>query len=173
MKKIQTSVLIPLFFLNARLKLNFGPPRVQHSNAQKRNRTKRFCTVSGHFKLFQRDTRPLLLYFQRSHSLGSLSLSLSRLCCCSLPPKNRLFLSLKALAFSLQLVEERGGEMGGPLGPIIGRYPSSNGDGQMGGGIIRHNRKCRDLVFLVIFIAFWVAMIVNSSFGFNQGNPLR
>nr|CAD1821047.1 unnamed protein product [Ananas comosus var. bracteatus] len=43
----------------------------------------------------------------------------------------------------------------------------------MDGGIIRHNRKCRDLVFLVVFIAFWVAMIVNSSFGFNQGNPLR
>ncbi|KAH7669426.1 Choline transporter-like protein [Dioscorea alata] len=65
--------------------------------------------------------------------------------------------------------------MGGPLGAIIGRYPTgSDGDGEMaGGGIIRHNRKCRDLVFLVIFIAFWVAMIVNSSFGFNQGNPLR
>ncbi|XP_042378750.1 choline transporter protein 1-like [Zingiber officinale] len=74
--------------------------------------------------------------------------------------------------------------MGGPLGAIIGRYPAAAGvdaEGQIGGGggsgsdggIIRHNRKCRDLVFLVIFIAFWVAMIVNSSFGFNQGNPLR
>ena len=40
-------------------------------------------------------------------------------------------------------------------------------------GIIRHDRKCRDLPFLVLFAAFWVAMIVNSSFGFNQGNPLR
>jgi choline transporter-like protein 2/4/5 len=29
------------------------------------------------------------------------------------------------------------------------------------------------LAFLVLFAAFWVAMIVNSSFGFNQGNPLR
>ncbi|KAG1359564.1 choline transporter protein 1 [Cocos nucifera] len=69
--------------------------------------------------------------------------------------------------------------MGGPLGAIIGRYPTAGGgggggsDGEMRGGIIRENRKCRDLVFLVIFIAFWVAMIVNSSFGFNQGNPLR
>ncbi|OVA00585.1 Choline transporter-like [Macleaya cordata] len=63
--------------------------------------------------------------------------------------------------------------MAGPLGAIIGRYPSSNdGDTQMR-GIIRGNRKCRDIVFLVLFIAFWVAMIVNSSFGFNQGNPLR
>ncbi|XP_052202086.1 choline transporter protein 1-like [Diospyros lotus] len=56
-----------------------------------------------------------------------------------------------------------------PLGPVIGRYPSANGsDGQ----VIRHNRKCRDVAFLVLFIAFWVAMIVNSSFGFNQGNTL-
>ncbi|KAK1290781.1 hypothetical protein QJS10_CPB18g01491 [Acorus calamus] len=72
--------------------------------------------------------------------------------------------------------------MGGPLGAIIGRYPTvgrpeqegrRTQDGSDGGGIIRHNRKCRDLVFLFIFIAFWVAMIVNSSFAFNQGNPLR
>ncbi|KAL0362697.1 UNVERIFIED_CONTAM: Choline transporter protein 1 [Sesamum calycinum] len=67
--------------------------------------------------------------------------------------------------------------MRGPLGPVIGKYPSSSdGNGGMGNGsndIIKHNRKCRDVVFLVIFIAFWVAMIVNSSFGFNQGNPSR
>ncbi|KAK7405223.1 hypothetical protein VNO78_06422 [Psophocarpus tetragonolobus] len=62
--------------------------------------------------------------------------------------------------------------MRGPLGAVIGRYPSSDGVTQMG-GIIRHNRKCRDIPVLVFFIAFWVAMIVNSSFGFNQGNPLR
>ncbi|XP_020571579.1 choline transporter-like protein 2 [Phalaenopsis equestris] len=70
---------------------------------------------------------------------------------------------------------------GGPLGAIIGRYPSgasggsggADGERTMGGGIIWHNRKCRDVVFLVLFITFWVAMIVNSSFGFNQGNPLR
>ncbi|KAM6584516.1 hypothetical protein CsatB_011518 [Cannabis sativa] len=61
--------------------------------------------------------------------------------------------------------------MRGPLGAVIGRYPSS--DGTQMGGIISHNRKCRDIVFLVIFISFWVAMIVNSSFGFNKGNPLR
>ncbi|XP_020251765.1 uncharacterized protein LOC109829089 isoform X2 [Asparagus officinalis] len=64
-------------------------------------------------------------------------------------------------------------KMGGPLGAIIERYPSSDGDAQMGVGIIRHNRKCRDLVYLVIFVAFLLAMIVNSSFGLNQGNPLR
>ncbi|KAM1101231.1 hypothetical protein ACFX2B_007537 [Malus domestica] len=62
--------------------------------------------------------------------------------------------------------------MRGPMGAVIGRYPPSDGSAQMS-SIIRHNRKCRDLVFLVIFIAFWVAMIVNSSFGFNQGNPSR
>ncbi|KAK4781806.1 hypothetical protein SAY86_015908 [Trapa natans] len=62
--------------------------------------------------------------------------------------------------------------MRGPLGPVTGGYPSSDGSTQLG-GVIRHHRKCRDIVFLLIFIAFWVAMIVNSSFGFNQGNPLR
>ncbi|XP_057472817.1 choline transporter protein 1-like [Actinidia eriantha] len=62
--------------------------------------------------------------------------------------------------------------MRGSLGAVIGRYPSSDGSARMG-GIIRHNRKCRDVVFLVFFIAFWVGMIVNSSFGFNKGNPLR
>ncbi|CAL5341943.1 unnamed protein product [Camellia sinensis] len=63
--------------------------------------------------------------------------------------------------------------MRGPLGAVIGRYPSSDGNTQMGRGIISHNRKCRDVAFLIIFILFWVGMIVNSSFGFNQGNPLR
>ena len=76
--------------------------------------------------------------------------------------------------------------MGGPLGAIIGRYPSATttggedaeqlggrGDGNNNLGIIQHDRRCRDLAFLVLFAAFWVAMIVNSSFGFNQGNPLR
>ncbi|GMJ10193.1 choline transporter-like 1 [Hibiscus trionum] len=62
--------------------------------------------------------------------------------------------------------------MRGPLGAVLERYPSSDGTTE-NEGIIRHNRKCRDVAFLVIFIAFWVAMIVNSSFGFNQGNPLR
>ncbi|KAH1120930.1 hypothetical protein J1N35_004090 [Gossypium stocksii] len=62
--------------------------------------------------------------------------------------------------------------MRGPLGAVLERYPLSDGTTE-DGGIIRHNRKCRDVAFLVIFIAFWVAMIVNSSFGFNQGNPLR
>lgn len=50
----------------------------------------------------------------------------------------------------------------------------SSGTIHMGGnGIIKHNRKCRDIVVLVIFIAFWIAMIVNSSFAFNRGNPFR
>ncbi|WVZ01371.1 hypothetical protein V8G54_027440 [Vigna mungo] len=62
--------------------------------------------------------------------------------------------------------------MRGPLGAVIGRYPSSDGRTHLG-GIIKHNRKCRDIAVLVIFIAFWIAMIVNSSFAFNRGNPLR
>ncbi|KAK4486704.1 hypothetical protein RD792_006764 [Penstemon davidsonii] len=63
--------------------------------------------------------------------------------------------------------------MRGPFGPVMGKYPSSDGGSNGNNDIIKHNRKCKDLVFLVIFIAFWVAMIVNSSIGFNQGNPLR
>jgi choline transporter-like protein 2/4/5 len=70
--------------------------------------------------------------------------------------------------------------MRGPLGAIIGRHFSAGAAGAGGGGgddaatgVIRHDRKCRDLPFLALFAAFWVAMIVNSSFGFNQGNPLR
>ncbi|XP_057513690.1 choline transporter protein 1-like isoform X1 [Actinidia eriantha] len=59
-----------------------------------------------------------------------------------------------------------------PLGPVIGKCPSSGRDGQLE-GVIKHNRKCRDVLFLVLFITFSVAMIVNSSFGFNRGNPLR
>ncbi|GJN12688.1 hypothetical protein PR202_gb14007 [Eleusine coracana subsp. coracana] len=64
---------------------------------------------------------------------------------------------------------------GGPLGAIIGRYPSAfaAGEEDPGGSIIHHDRRCRDIPFLVLFAAFWVAMIVNSSFGFNQGDPLR
>lgn len=67
-----------------------------------------------------------------------------------------------------------------PLGAIIGRHASAAAagaggekDAGAGAGVIRHDRKCRDLPFLALFAAFWVAMIVNSSFGFNQGNPLR
>lgn len=62
--------------------------------------------------------------------------------------------------------------MRGPLGAVIGRYPSSDGSAQMG-GFIRHNRKCRDIAFLLLFIAFLVAMLVNASLGINKGNPLR
>ena len=66
----------------------------------------------------------------------------------------------------------QGFKMRGPLGAVIGRYPSSDGTTHLG-GIIRHYRKCRDIAVLVIFVAFWIAMIVNSSFAFNRGNPLR
>ncbi|XP_047321700.1 choline transporter protein 1 [Impatiens glandulifera] len=54
----------------------------------------------------------------------------------------------------------------------LGKNPSSDGNGEVG-GIIKHNRKCKDLAFLIFFICFWIGMIVNSSFGLNQGNPLR
>ncbi|KAF2314323.1 hypothetical protein GH714_025387 [Hevea brasiliensis] len=59
--------------------------------------------------------------------------------------------------------------MRGPLGSVIGRYPSSDGSSQVG-GIIRQIGNAEMFRFLS-FLALWVAMIVNSSFGFNQGNP--
>ena len=40
-------------------------------------------------------------------------------------------------------------------------------------GRIRERRKCRDITFLVVFIAFLVGMVVNSSFAFNRGDPHR
>lgn len=56
----------------------------------------------------------------------------------------------------------------GPEGAIVGGradyIPSQK---------IQENRKCRDLIFLLVFIAFWIGMIVNSSFGFNRGDPRR
>ncbi|KAD7117912.1 hypothetical protein E3N88_05180 [Mikania micrantha] len=67
------------------------------------------------------------------------------------------------------------------LGAVIGRFPfssSSNSEQSQNqnlevGDVIRHGRKCRDIPFLVFFIAFWIALIVNFSFGFYKGNPLR
>ncbi|EPS61834.1 hypothetical protein M569_12959 [Genlisea aurea] len=53
-----------------------------------------------------------------------------------------------------------------------GRF-SSGGTVNGSVDIIRHNRKCRDVAFLLVFIAFWIGMIVNSSFGFNKGDPMR
>lgn len=70
-----------------------------------------------------------------------------------------------------------------PLGAVIGRFPfssSSNDEQDQAqsqnlemGDVIRHGRKCKDIPFLVLFIAFWIALVVNSSFGFIKGNPLR
>ncbi|KAM7278801.1 hypothetical protein ACFE04_005935 [Oxalis oulophora] len=61
------------------------------------------------------------------------------------------------------------------LGPVTWRYPVlSDDDGSFeNNGVIKRNRKCKDVLFLFIFIAFWVSMIVNSSFGFNKGDPSR
>lgn len=56
----------------------------------------------------------------------------------------------------------------GPMGAIVG-----GGAEYIPSQKIEENRKCRDLAFLLVFIAFWVGMIVNSSFGFNRGDPRR
>ncbi|CAM6029743.1 unnamed protein product [Sphagnum balticum] len=35
------------------------------------------------------------------------------------------------------------------------------------------NRKCQDIVFLILFIAFGIGFMIESSFGFNKGEPRR
>jgi len=38
---------------------------------------------------------------------------------------------------------------------------------------IKQNRKCRDIVFLLLFLAFGIGFIIESSFGLNKGDPRR
>eukprot|EP00250_Pteridium_aquilinum_P017010 c23411_g2_i1 orf=307-2409(-) len=38
---------------------------------------------------------------------------------------------------------------------------------------INEDRRCRNLPVLFIFCAFWVGMIINSSYGWNKGDPRR
>lgn len=38
---------------------------------------------------------------------------------------------------------------------------------------IKQNRKCRDIVFLALFLAYGIGIIIESSFGFNKGDPRR
>ncbi len=38
---------------------------------------------------------------------------------------------------------------------------------------IKQNRKCRDIVFLILFLAFGIGFIIETSFGFNKGDPRR
>ena len=38
---------------------------------------------------------------------------------------------------------------------------------------IKQNRKCRDIVFLVLFLAYGIGIIIESSYGFNKGDPGR
>jgi solute carrier family 44 (choline transporter-like protein), member 1 len=34
-------------------------------------------------------------------------------------------------------------------------------------------RSCRDMLWLLLFVGFWVGMITIASFSFKNGNPLR
>ncbi|KAG0559037.1 hypothetical protein KC19_10G073600 [Ceratodon purpureus] len=38
---------------------------------------------------------------------------------------------------------------------------------------IKQNRKCRDVVFLALFFAYAIGIIIESSYGFNKGDPRR
>lgn len=59
-------------------------------------------------------------------------------------------------------------------------YPAAASTGpenEAGGSIrkpgIRRVHKAQDAVFLVVFLTFCVGIIVETSFGFHNGNPLR
>ncbi|KAG0610439.1 hypothetical protein M758_7G065600 [Ceratodon purpureus] len=38
---------------------------------------------------------------------------------------------------------------------------------------IKQNRKCRDILFLILFLAYGIGIIIESSYGFNKGDPRR
>jgi hypothetical protein len=40
-------------------------------------------------------------------------------------------------------------------------------------GGVRPKRKCRDLLFACLFIAFWAGMLIIAAFSFSKGNPER
>lgn len=65
-----------------------------------------------------------------------------------------------------------GKEQYGPPGAIVGglnvEAPPAHNKPR-----INENRRCRNIPALIIFIAFWVGMIINSSFGWNKGDPRR
>jgi len=78
----------------------------------------------------------------------------------------------------MDMEKDEKGFSGGPLGAIVGGYPPPatpdiNIDRPRTLDKIREKRKCRDTAFLLLFIAFLVGMVVNSSFGFNRGDPHR
>eukprot|EP00249_Psilotum_nudum_P010325 c22474_g1_i1 orf=490-2595(-) len=62
----------------------------------------------------------------------------------------------------------------GPTGAIVGGFNTLEIEPPAARKArINENRKCRDVAFLVAFVAFWVGMIINSSFGWNRGDPRR
>jgi hypothetical protein len=39
--------------------------------------------------------------------------------------------------------------------------------------VLAVKRKCRDILFLILFIAFWIGMIIIAINGIKQGDPKR
>lgn len=40
-------------------------------------------------------------------------------------------------------------------------------------GGVNPKRKCRDLLFAALFIAFWAGMLIIAAFAFSKGSPER
>ncbi|OAE18975.1 hypothetical protein AXG93_461s1160 [Marchantia polymorpha subsp. ruderalis] len=74
----------------------------------------------------------------------------------------------------------RKGSSPGPTGAIIGGMEMSDRGSPLPMGEmtvqkprIKTERHCRDIPFLILFGLFWLGMVANSGFGWNQGNPRR
>lgn len=104
-------------------------------------------------------------------------------CCC-------LIVQDQAKLVSLNMVEGQGASESHVQASSIGDAPSSTNNipsyppaastlaDNEAGGVRRKPRinrlhKLQDIVFLVVFALFGLGFIVETSFGFNRGNPLR
>lgn len=70
-----------------------------------------------------------------------------------------------------------GGEAPGNSSPFYPQAAATVPDNEAGGALrrpgIRRVHKVQDVAFLIIFILFLIGFIVETSFGFHTGNPLR
>ncbi|KAG0591066.1 hypothetical protein KC19_1G146700 [Ceratodon purpureus] len=57
--------------------------------------------------------------------------------------------------------------------PAASTGPENEAGGERRKPGIRRVHKCQDVVFLAVFLVFCVGFIVETSFAFNKGNPLR
>lgn len=42
-----------------------------------------------------------------------------------------------------------------------------------GGNVMEKNRKCRDVIFLILFVIFWLGMAIVATNALRNGDPTR